>query len=109
MDASRLKAWTRLHNKIDFLHKSTHYHEAQTLALQAEIDHLKELVGSREKLRELGRDLIEISDRFKFKDAMLRFEQKKDIGLRYRNPFLPFYGLGVIIDCTGYYIFKSLC
>ncbi|WP_017217406.1 hypothetical protein [Pseudoalteromonas sp. NJ631] len=65
-------------NKIDFLQKSTHYHEAQTIALQAEIDHLKDLVGSREKLKEMGRDLIEISDRFRFKDAMLRFEEKKD-------------------------------
>ncbi|ASD67026.1 hypothetical protein [Pseudoalteromonas piscicida] len=64
-------------NKIDILQRTSRYHEAQTASLQAEIDYLKELVVARDKLKEMGRDLIEMSDRFRFKDAMLRFEQQK--------------------------------
>ena len=66
-------------NKIDVLQRTTRYHEAQTDTLKAEIQHLQDMVLARDKLKDMGKDLIEMSDRFRFKDAMLRYErQKKD-------------------------------
>ncbi|WP_462151454.1 hypothetical protein [Pseudoalteromonas xiamenensis] len=61
-------------NKIYVLQRTNRYHEGQAVILNAEIDHLRDLVGSRDKLREMGRDLLAISDRFKYKDALLKFE-----------------------------------
>ncbi|OHU85540.1 hypothetical protein BET10_08215 [Pseudoalteromonas amylolytica] len=57
------------------LQRTTRYHENQTASLQAEIEHLRDIVGARDKLKEMRKDLIAISDRFTFKDTMLKFER----------------------------------
>ncbi|MEI5638055.1 MULTISPECIES: hypothetical protein [unclassified Pseudoalteromonas] len=64
-------------NKLDVLQRTNRYHEAQAAALNAEIKHLQDLVLARDQLKEMGKDLIEMSDRFRFRDAMLRYEQQK--------------------------------
>ncbi len=66
-------------NKIDILQRTNRYHEGQAAVLAAEIQHLRDMVNARDKLREMGQDLIAISDKFKYKDAILKFEQYEAI------------------------------
>ncbi|QTH71661.1 hypothetical protein [Pseudoalteromonas xiamenensis] len=64
-------------NKIDVLQRSNRYHEAQSLSLQNEITHLRNLVSVRTQLKEMGQYLIAISDRFKFEEAIANFSNHK--------------------------------
>lgn len=64
-------------NKIDFLQRSVRYNESNVAALQAQIDHLNDLVKASDILRVMGNDLIKMSDRFKLKEIVTKYEGAK--------------------------------
>ncbi|WP_462154548.1 hypothetical protein [Pseudoalteromonas piscicida] len=64
-------------NKIDFLQRSNHFHESRAAALEHQIKYLQDLVKASEQLKSMGNELINLSDRFKFQDAMLRYQNSK--------------------------------
>ncbi|MCP5005672.1 MAG: hypothetical protein GY941_17315 [Planctomycetes bacterium] len=64
-------------NKIDFLQRSVRYNENHVLALQQQIDHLNDLVKASDTLKAIGHDLINMSDKFKLKEIVKKYEGKK--------------------------------
>ena len=64
-------------NKIDFLQRSVRYNENHVLALQQQIDHLNDLVKASDTLKAIGYDLINMSDKFKLKEIVKKYEGKK--------------------------------
>ena len=64
-------------NKIDFLQRSVRYNESNVAALQAQIDHLNDLVKASDILRVMGNDLIKMSDRVKLKEIVTKYEGAK--------------------------------
>lgn len=64
-------------NKIDFLQSSVRYNESHVRTLQQRIDHLQDLVAASETLKEIGNDLIKMSEGFTLKDIVLKYGDKK--------------------------------
>lgn len=65
-------------NKLDFLQRSNRAHEAHTTQLQTEIDNLKDLVQASDRMRDIGKELITMSDRFKFRAVLFNYDTQKD-------------------------------
>ncbi|MBQ4860350.1 hypothetical protein J8L98_01430 [Pseudoalteromonas sp. MMG013] len=65
-------------NKIDFLQRSNRMHESNAATLQMQIDHLQELVEASDVLKSMGNDLIAMSDKFRFKQAVMHYRAKKE-------------------------------
>ena len=63
-------------NKIDFLQRSNRWHESRAEILEQQIQHLQDLVQASEQLKSMGNELIELSDKFKFREAKLAYERK---------------------------------
>ncbi|MCH2086368.1 MAG: phage protein [Pseudoalteromonas sp.] len=64
-------------NKIEFLQRSVRYNESHVDALQAQIEHLYDLVEASETLKIIGNDLIKMSDQLALKDIVLKYGDKK--------------------------------
>ena len=64
-------------NKIDFLQKSVRYNESHVTALQNKIDYLHELVEASATLKNIGNDLIKLSDQLTIKDIVMKYGDKK--------------------------------
>lgn len=65
-------------NKLDFLQRSNNWHESRAASLEAEIKHLQDLVDASDMLKSMGKDLIELSDKFRFKQAVLRYRRERE-------------------------------
>ncbi|WP_196857750.1 MULTISPECIES: hypothetical protein [Pseudoalteromonas] len=64
-------------NRIEFLQRSVRYNESHVDALQAQIEHLYDLVEASETLKIIGNDLIKMSDQLALKDIVLKYGDKK--------------------------------
>ncbi|WP_304635440.1 hypothetical protein [Pseudoalteromonas sp.] len=64
-------------NKIEFLQRSVRDNESHVDALQAQIEHLYDLVEASETLKIIGNDLIKMSDQLALKDIVLKYGDKK--------------------------------
>ncbi|WP_462152846.1 hypothetical protein [Pseudoalteromonas xiamenensis] len=67
-------AWSSFINKLDFLQRSNRAHEAYAVQLQTEIDNLKDLVQASGRMRDIGKVLITMSDRFKFRSVLFNYD-----------------------------------
>ena len=65
-------------NKLDFLQRTMRYQESQVASLEQQIEYLNDLVKASEQLKSIGNDLIQLSDKFRFKDAVLRYKKEKN-------------------------------
>ena len=60
-----------------FLKQTVRYNESHVDALQAQIEHLYDLVEASETLKNIGNDLIKMSDQLALKDIVLKYGDKK--------------------------------
>tara|TARA_B100000700_G_scaffold23245_1_gene22518 strand:- start:15512 stop:15997 length:486 start_codon:yes stop_codon:yes gene_type:complete len=58
-------------NKLDFIVRASRIYESQVVNLKAEIAALEKLVDTRERLKEMGHELVEMSDKLRL-EAMIR-------------------------------------
>ena len=59
------------------MQRSNNWHESRAAQLEAEIKHLHDLVDASEMLKSIGKDLIELSDKFRFKQAVLWYRKER--------------------------------
>ena len=62
---------------IDFYNKLFVITKSHVDALQAQIEHLYDLVEASETLKIIGNDLIKMSDQLALKDIVLKYGEKK--------------------------------
>ena len=60
-----------------FLQQTVRNYESHVDALQAQIEHLYDLVEASETLKIIGNDLIKMSDQLALKDIVLKYGDKK--------------------------------